>query len=276
MSEEERPGTLAGCVAYVLGASESEVPQEGELALRQWLSGRNLGMVHSEPADGFTWPGYFLARRREVGEWAVLFGAPPGVVFDPGGHDPAFDSLSGAFDSLAFLTPYELEPLHGKPLHGVGVAPPKSGVARLIAIADSAEAPMREVERVEALAGRGLRGDRYERKAGTFSDPGGLGYDLTLVESEALRGLRSKSVGLPAAEARRNIVTEGIELDALIGRRFRVGDVECFGQRRCEPCAHLERLTRPDVLRGLIHRGGLRADILSGGEIRVGDKVEAL
>ncbi len=68
----------------------------------------------------------------------------------------------------------------------------------------------------------------------------------------------------------------GMALDDLIGRRFRVGEVECFGQRRCEPCAHLERLTRSGVLRGLVHRGGLRADVLSGGGIRTGDRVEAL
>jgi MOSC domain-containing protein YiiM len=61
---------------------------------------------------------------------------------------------------------------------------------------------------------------------------------------------------------------------AVIGKRFRVGPVECLGQRRCEPCAHLERLTRPGVLRGLAYRGGLRADVLSGGEIRTGDRVE--
>jgi MOSC domain-containing protein YiiM len=128
----------------------------------------------------------------------------------------------------------------------------------------------------EALAGRGLRGDRYARGAGTFSDPRGRGYGLTLVEAEALEELAESGVGLSPIEARRNLVVRGIALDELIGRRFRVGDVECFGQRRCEPCAHLERLTRPGVLRGLVHRGGLRADVLSGGEISTGDRVEAL
>jgi MOSC domain-containing protein YiiM len=78
------------------------------------------------------------------------------------------------------------------------------------------------------------------------------------------------------AEARRNLVVRGLALDDLIGRRFMVGEVECLGQRRCEPCAHLERLTQPGVLRGLVHRGGLRADVLSDGEIRLGDRVEAL
>ena len=78
------------------------------------------------------------------------------------------------------------------------------------------------------------------------------------------------------ADARRNVVTRGIDLNALVGRRFRVGDVECLGQRLCEPCAHLERLTVPGTLRGLIHRGGLRADVLTDGTISVGDTIETL
>jgi MOSC domain-containing protein YiiM len=91
-----------------------------------------------------------------------------------------------------------------------------------------------------------------------------------------LEELAAGGVEITPSEARRNLVVRGVSLDDLIGRRFRVGEVECFGQRRCEPCAHLERLTRPGVLRGLVHRGGLRADVLSDGEIRVGDRVEAL
>jgi MOSC domain-containing protein YiiM len=71
-------------------------------------------------------------------------------------------------------------------------------------------------------------------------------------------------------------VVSGVALDALLGRRFRVGEVECLGQRRCEPCAHLQRLTRPGVLRALVHRGGLRADVVRGGEIRVGDAVRVV
>ena len=104
--------------------------------------------------------------------------------------------------------------------------------------------------------------------AGTFSNRHGRGHDLTLVAAELLDDVAPE-------EARRNIVTRGIDLDALIGTRFRIGDVECFGQRRCEPCAHLERLTRPGILRTLIHKGGLRADVLTDGEIRTGSAVVA-
>ena len=97
-----------------------------------------------------------------------------------------------------------------------------------------------------------------------------------MVEAEALDELAAGGVDLAPVDARRNLVVRGISLDGLIGQRFRVGEVECFGQRRCEPCTHLEKLTRPGVRRGLVHRGGVRADVLSDGEIRAGDAVEAL
>ena len=119
--------------------------------------------------------------------------------------------------------------------------------------------------RSSAVAGRGLVGDRYHDGRGTFSGPG-RGYQLTLVEAEAL-----DAVDLSWEQARRNVVTRGISLNALVGRRFRVGPAECVGRRLAEPCAHLEKLTRPGILRPLVHRAGLRADILSGGPIAVGD-----
>jgi hypothetical protein len=128
------------------------------------------------------------------------------------------------------------------------------------------------VARVRAVQGKGLEGDRYYSGIGTWSDyPVETGRDLTLVEAEVL-----EEVGLAPAGARRNIVTQGVALVSLIGKRFRVGDVECYGDRICEPCAHLEGLTRPGVLKALQHRGGLRADITLSGEIAVGDAVVPL
>ena len=124
------------------------------------------------------------------------------------------------------------------------------------------------VDDAAAHAGRGLEGDRYFDGAGTFSNPHSDGHDLTLIEAEVVDAL-----GLPPAEARRNVVTRGIDLNALVGRRFRVGETECVGRRLCEPCAQLQRLTHDGILRDLVHRGGLRADILSGGTIRTGDEV---
>ena len=122
---------------------------------------------------------------------------------------------------------------------------------------------MELVDEAAAHAGRGLEGDRYFDHAGTFSNPHSDGHDLTLIEAEVVDEL-----GLPPAEARRNVVTRGIDLNALVGRRFRVGEAECVGRRLCEPCAHLQRLTHPGILRDLVHRGGLRADVLRDGAIR--------
>jgi MOSC domain-containing protein YiiM len=157
--------------------------------------------------------------------------------------------------------------------------PPLHGIVEALAIAATATAPMRLVEEAQALASRGLAGDRYAAKVGTFTPTGGggHGYDLTLIQAEVLDELvLAEDRRLGYAEARRNVVTRGIDLNALVGRRFRVGEAECFGQRLCEPCSHLERLTTKGVLRGLIHRGGLRADILTDGRIGVGAAIESL
>jgi MOSC domain-containing protein YiiM len=118
------------------------------------------------------------------------------------------------------------------------------------------------VEAVEVTA-EGVVGDRYSQSR-----------DLTLIEAEALDGLREDTgIELSAADSRRQVLTRGIRLNDLVGERFTVGEVECVGQEWCEPCNHLQGLTQAGVLRGLVHRGGLRADIVSGGRIAVGDAV---
>jgi len=143
-----------------------------------------------------------------------------------------------------------------------------------IHIAAVAAAPIKSVAEVIALAGRGLEGDRYAAKLGTFSKDPGSGRDVTLIESEAIEALkRDYQVELEAGESRRNIVTRGISLNHLVGKEFRVGEVVLRGTRLCEPCAHMEKLTVKGALRGLIHRGGLRAEIVKGGTIRVGDVI---
>ncbi len=121
---------------------------------------------------------------------------------------------------------------------------------------------------------RGLPGDRYFAGTGTFSKPAKSGQDLTLIEAEALEALATEhGIELEPAAARRNLLTRGIDLNALVGERFYVGEVECRGDRLCDPCSHLERQTGPGVLRGLAGRGGLRADIVGAGTIRIGDAV---
>jgi hypothetical protein len=130
------------------------------------------------------------------------------------------------------------------------------------------------VTEVEAVPGRGLAGDRYFSGEGTFWRQGKPGQDLTLVEAEAIEALASEhGVAIAPEEARRNVLTRGADLNSLVGRTFFVGEVECRGDRLCDPCSHLERLTKPGTLRGLAGRGGLRADIVSPGRIRPGDRL---
>jgi MOSC domain-containing protein YiiM len=147
-----------------------------------------------------------------------------------------------------------------------------SGVVESIHIASRKRQLPESVERARAVAGRGLEGDRYHQGEGSFSDwPGER--DLTLIEAEALEGAE---VDLEPGAARRNIVVRGLDLNALVGRRFRVGAVECEALELSPPCRHLERLTQPGVMRALADRGGIRAAIRTGGEIAVGDPVEPL
>jgi MOSC domain-containing protein YiiM len=153
----------------------------------------------------------------------------------------------------------------------------QSGTVEAIYIGPEVTELPRPVESVRAVAGRGLEGDRYFKREGTFFEQGKSGQDLTLIEAEALEALRREhGIALEPTGARRNVVTRGVALNDLVGRRFRVGAIECVGRRLCEPCAHLEGLTQPGVLKGLAGRGGLRADIARGGELFVGDAVEAL
>jgi MOSC domain-containing protein YiiM len=143
-----------------------------------------------------------------------------------------------------------------------------------IHIADQPTAPTIEVRTAHALPGRGLQGDRYFEKTGTFSDKDGPDRELTLIEIEALEALeRECRVTLQPGAARRQIVTRGVALNHLVGREFQVGEVRLRGIRLCEPCSHLARLTQPEVLDGLAHRGGLRAQVLSEGTIRTGDEI---
>ena len=132
---------------------------------------------------------------------------------------------------------------------------------------------LKPLSQVRLIPGRGLAGDRYAAGIGTFSDRPGK-RDVTLIESEVLENYRSETgKELTAAESRRNLHTRGVRLNALVGHEFQVGRVRMRGLRLSEPCTHLVRLTHPETLRGLVHRGGLIAEILSEGEIAVGDRI---
>jgi len=271
--------SVAGCLASILELEAAEVPLPGAdhpqpwTVWGGWLLQRGLGLVPIADPARFDWPGPWLALLRasdgdgHVG--AVAFGAPPGLAWSPLGGTETFDAVESGYliapPDVALWVP------------AAGAAPRTEGRVEAIVIAAEAEAAMHRVERAVALAGRGLKGDRYCDERGTFSNVHGRGYDLTLIEGEVLDVLELPAGRLTAEEARRNIVTRGIDLNALVGEHFKVGEVDCLGQRLCEPCAHLERLTaaagKPGTLRALIHRGGLRADLLSDGEIGVGDQI---
>jgi hypothetical protein len=132
------------------------------------------------------------------------------------------------------------------------------------------------VDSVELLPDQGPRGDRYFAPE---PDPArrAEGYDLTLIEAEALEKFTDET-GIPLSheESRRNVLTRGVRLNDLVGKRFRVGAVECFGVQLCEPCTHLQKLTRPGVMRGLVHAAGINANVVTAGTIAPGDEVAAL
>ncbi|MPZ15661.1 MAG: MOSC domain-containing protein [Chloroflexi bacterium] len=151
----------------------------------------------------------------------------------------------------------------------------RRGTVVAVQVAEAASAPMTPVEQVRAVAGRGLEGDRYFNDGGTWSREAAAGQQVTLIEAEAIEAARGDAgVQLEARDSRRNIVTRGVSLNELVGKAFRVGGATLWGVGLCEPCSHMVRLSGKEILRSLVHRGGLRADIVIGGTVRVGDPVE--
>jgi MOSC domain-containing protein YiiM len=146
-----------------------------------------------------------------------------------------------------------------------------------IQIAPEASAPLTSVEQVNAVAGQGLEGDRYFLRKGTYSKKHDSSREATFIESEALEALnRDYGLELNSVESRRNITTQGVALNHLVGRTFRVGGAVFKGVRLCEPCGHLEQLTERKVRPGLVHRGGLRTEILESGLVGIGNNIEIL
>jgi MOSC domain-containing protein YiiM len=156
-------------------------------------------------------------------------------------------------------------------------ADPGRGVVESIHLAGGASQPMRSVDRVRALAGVGLEGDRYALGTGRYSGDPRVDRHVTLIEAEEIEALANgPGIRLGPGESRRNVTTRGIRLNELIGRRFRIGGVECEGTRLCEPCQYLSDLLGKPVLAPLVHRAGLRARILTDGELALGDEVVAI
>lgn len=242
---------LSAAVAELLG---TPVPAfDDPEHLEQWLAARGVGLIAVADPQAFSWPGHWIAVT-VTGRAVVMYGTPSGAL-----SEAATDAE--AIDAGFVLAQHDLD-LERRTER-------TRGVVASIVVAPQTAGPAHELDRCRALVGRGLDGDRYATGGGTFAGVGRMGQDLTLIDADAL-----EAAGVSAVDARRNIVTRGIDLDVLVGRRFRIGDVICMGERRAEPCAHLQRLTRPGVLRALVHRGGIRADVISGGHVAVGDVVE--
>jgi MOSC domain-containing protein len=272
--DDSEAATLAACVATILELDFDAVPQAaaGEDAtgwrIMRWLGGRGVGLVAVDDAPSFSWAGPWIGwvrtadgERRAV----VMYGVPSGVVWDP----------SGATERDG----WRLEAGHVIAAQDIALAPPplpdapqSTGTIEAIFVAGEAGAPAEALQSARALADKGLEGDRHVVGTGTF--PSGLpGSALTLIEAEVCE---SFDPPLGATEHRRNVVTRGIDLNALVGHEFVIGAVRCRGMRLCEPCTVVERYASRPVLRPLVHRGGLRADILQDGVVRVGDAIRAV
>jgi MOSC domain-containing protein YiiM len=141
----------------------------------------------------------------------------------------------------------------------------------------TAAAPMRRVPSARLVAGRGLEGDRYALGGGTWARYPDLEKQLTLVDGADVAAVAAEAgVPLTPGDTRRNLVTAGVDLPALVGRWFAVGDALLFGVKRCPPCAHLERLTGARLVKAMVHRGGINAAVFAGGEVAEGAVVRAV
>ena len=267
--------SFAACLATVLELPLVDVPHapaDQDPALgwttSRWLGGLGLGVVPIANPQTFSWPGPWIARIRTPGaserRCVVMFGVPSGVVWDPADRGSVEsewieDGFLIAAGDIALARP------------AAPAGPAGTGTLEGIFVSPSAGEPTRSLDRVRALAGSGLEGDRHVTGDGTF--PSGLpGSALTLIDAEVCQ---SFDPPLVPDEHRRNLVTRGIDLNALVGRDFRIGNLRCRGMRLCEPCTVAQRYAGRPVLRALVHRGGLRADILEDGVAAVGDEIAA-
>jgi MOSC domain len=273
-TELTEAGTFAACLATVLELPLSAVPEipAGEdvagWRVMRWLGGLGLGLVPIADAASFSWAGPWIGWVRSPNgdgrRAVVMYGVPSGVAWDPSGPAaPEGWRLEGGFAISALDIALARPPLPE--------APVSTGTVDAIYVSPRAGAPAQPLERAHALAGRGLAGDRHVDGLGTF--PSGMpGSALTLIEAEVCE---SFDPALEADEHRRNVVTRGIDLNALVGHEFTVGSVRCRGKRLCEPCTVVDGYSARPILRALVHRGGLRADILEDGDFGVGDEVGA-
>ena len=265
--------SFLACLATILELPAEELPApssggdpSADWNLLAWLGALRVGLVPVADARGFAWPGPWIARVRGAdGERrsVVMYGRyPSGVVWDPAGGPPVApeqveDGFVVAAEDIA----------QGMPRPESSSA--ATGSVEQVWIAPDAGEEGRSLETAHVVPGVGIDGDRYTTGRGTFASgrPGGA---LTLIEAEVCE---SFDPPLEPGEHRRNLVTRGVRLNGLVGANFTIGSVRCRGIRLCEPCATLHRYADRPILRALVHRGGLRADALEPGDIRVGDPI---
>lgn len=268
--------SFLACLASILEMPVELLPLPGPdedpatgWTVSRWLGGLGLGLARLADPTAFSWAGPWIARVRRPGtacrHAVVMYGVPSGLLWDPtgnGGIDNGWIQdgfLVAAADIALALPPRPAAPVAAGTVEGIWVAP-------------AAGEPARSLASVRALAGQGLAGDRHVLGTGTF--PSGLpGSALTLIAAEVCA---SFDPPLGPDEHRRNVLTRGVDLNGLVGREFTVGAVRCRGMRLCEPCRVIQGYAARPVLRQLVHRGGLRADILADGEIHVGDAVRVV
>ena len=266
--------SFLACLATILELPAERLPRleggddpAGSWQVSRWLGARGLGLVSVAQPARFAWAGPWIARVASSGvepRYVVMYGVPSGTVWDPDGGEGVAGTIEAGYvvaaGDIALALPK------------AAPAPGTTGTVAAIHIAGAAGEPTQTLQDGRALAGRGLLGDRHVAGTGTF--PSNLpGSALTLIEAEVCE---SFDPPLGADEHRRNLATRGIELNGLVGREFMVGEVRCRGMRLCEPCTVVEGYSSRPVLRALVHRGGLRADVLADGEIHSGDPVYAL
>lgn len=278
--------SFLACLATVLELPPARMPQltadedpASGWTVSRWLGGLGLGLAPIADPGSFSWAGPWIARVHEPDQseprFVVMYGVPSGVVWDPAGEGPLDNGSldNGPRDNGSLVDGFVIaagdialaRPTLPKP-------PAGSGTVEQIWVSPSAGEPAQAVDSVRALAGRGLEGDRHVSGKGTF--PSGLaGSALTLVEAEVCE---SFDPPLGPDEHRRNVLTRGVALTQLVGHEFTVGAVRCRGMRLCEPCTVVQRYASRPVLRELVHRGGLRADILEDGLLQTGAEVRAL
>lgn len=268
--------SFLACLATILELDEADLPEltgdgdpDADWNLVGWLGSLGVGLVPVDDPSNFAWPGPWIARVRSAGgkrRSVVMYGrSPSGVVWDPNGDgvvapEQIEDGFVIAAEDVALGMPRREAPSFA------------TGSVEQIWIASAVGDSGRALETVRVIPGLGLEGDRYVHGHGTFPS-GRPGAAMTLIEAEVCE---SFDPPLLPSEHRRNLVTRGVRLNGMVGQEFVIGSVRCRGVRLCEPCMSMQVYADRPILRPLVHRGGLRADFLQPGEIKVGDRIELI